>query len=185
MDSWHPSKLSLFLRLTGEIGRLDVLVEMATDELFHELGVWSEVEAYIVDGVQDRSVPPEQRLKALDALAFADIRAGSDRAVSWLDQMDTLIKAHKLGSEEQLRVGMKQMVLLAQKGDERSAMRLVSDLTPIVADLSPSHQRVFQYNIRVRRTRTRYCECRIPAGFTAHRGILRPDWANTGKSYGK
>lgn len=147
MESWHPAKLSLFLRLTGETGRLDVLVEMATDELFHELGLWPEVEAYLLQGVQDKSVPPDQRLKALDALAYADIRAGSDRAVSWLDQMDALIKADNLGSEERLRVGMKQMGLLASKGDERSAMRLVSDLTPIVEDLSPSHQRVFQYNI--------------------------------------
>ncbi|WP_120632628.1 hypothetical protein [Ruegeria sp. EL01] len=147
MDSWHPAKLSLFLRLTGETGRLDILVDMATDELFHELGVWPEVEAFLLQGVQDKSVPSDQRLKALDALAFADIRAGSDRAVSWLDEMDTLIEADNLGYEERLRVGMKQMGLLANNGDERSAMRLVSDLTPIVEDLSPSHQRVFQYNV--------------------------------------
>ncbi|WP_271608476.1 hypothetical protein [Bradyrhizobium sp. CCBAU 21359] len=47
LENWHPAKLSLFLRLSGEVGRLDVLVEMATDELFHEMGVWPEVEALL------------------------------------------------------------------------------------------------------------------------------------------
>jgi hypothetical protein len=147
LESWHPAKLSLFLRLTGEVGRLDVLVEMATEELFHEMGVWPEVEAYLVHGALDAAVLPDQRIKALDGLAFADIKAGSDRAASWLDQMDALITAHDLGAEERLRVGMKRMSLLAGKGDRRGAMRLVADLTPIVEHLPPGHQRVFRYNV--------------------------------------
>lgn len=147
LESWHPAKLSLFLRLTGEVGRIDVLVEMGTDELFHEMGVWPEVEAYLVHGAQDEVVPPDQQIKALDALAFADIRAGSDQAASWLDRMDALITAHDLGPEERLRVGMKRMSLLASKGDKRGTMRLVADLTPIVEDRPPGHQRVFHYNV--------------------------------------
>jgi hypothetical protein len=147
LESWHPAKLSLFLRLSGEVGRLDVLVEMATDELFHEMGVWPEVEAYLEHGAQDEAVPPDQRIKALDALAFADLKSGSDRAALWLDQMDALITAHNLGAEEQLRVGMKRMNYLAGEGDRHGAMRLVADLTPVVNDLPPGHQRVFWYNV--------------------------------------
>lgn len=147
IEDWHPAKLSLFLRLTGEVGRLDVLVEMATDELFHEMGVWPEVESYLERGAQDETVPPDLRIKALDGLAFAGIKAGSDRAASWLDQMDALVAAHDLGAEEQLRVGMKRVSLLAGRGDRRGAMRLVADLTPVVEDLPPGHQRVFEYNV--------------------------------------
>ncbi|MCV0398187.1 MAG: SEC-C domain-containing protein [Rhizobiaceae bacterium] len=146
-QSWHPAKLSLFLRLSGEVGRLDLLVEMATEELFHEMGVWPEVEAYLERGAQNEAVPPDQRIKALDGLAFADIKTGSNRAASWLDQMDALVEAHNLGAEEQLRVGMKRMSLLAAEGDRRGAMRLVADLTPIIEDLPPGHQRVFLYNV--------------------------------------
>ncbi|PZR86736.1 MAG: hypothetical protein DI537_27880 [Stutzerimonas stutzeri] len=146
-ESWHPAKLSLFLRLSGEVGRLDLLVEMATEELFHEMGVWPEVEAYLERGAQDEAVPPDQRIKALDGLAFADIKAGSNHAASWLDQMDALVEAHNLGAEERLRVGMKRMSLLAAEGDRRGAMRLVADLTPIIEDLPPGHQRVFWYNV--------------------------------------
>jgi hypothetical protein len=146
-ESWHPAKLSLFLRLSGEVGRLDVLVELATDELFHEMGVWPEVEAFLEHGAQDEAIVPDQRLKALDALAFADIKAGSDRAASWLDQMDALVAAHGLGAEERLRVGMKRMNLVAGKGDRRGAMRLVADLTPVIEQLPAGHQRVFSYNV--------------------------------------
>lgn len=146
-ESWHPAKLSLFLRLTGEVGRLDLLVEMGTDELFHEMGVWPEVEAFLIHGAQDEDVPPDQKIKALDALAFADIRAGSDRAARWLDRMDALITAHDLGAEERLRVGMKRMNFLASDGDRRGAMRLISELTPTVEALPPGHQRVFRYNV--------------------------------------
>ncbi|MER9336786.1 SEC-C metal-binding domain-containing protein [Mesorhizobium sp. M0293] len=145
--AWNPAKLSLFLRLTGEVGRLDELVEMATEELFHEMGVWPEVEAYLEHGAQDETVSPDQRIKALDALAFADIKAGSDRAAVWLDQMDALVAEHKLGAEERLRVGMKRMNLLAANGDRRGTSRLIASLAPIVKDLPAGHRRIFSYNV--------------------------------------
>ncbi|WP_246696330.1 SEC-C metal-binding domain-containing protein [Mesorhizobium sp. SARCC-RB16n] len=145
--SWSPMKLSLFLRLTGAVGRLDVLVEMATEELFHEMGVWPEVEAYLEHGAQDETVPPDQRIKALDALAFADMKADSDRAAVWLDQMDALITANNLGGEERLRAGMKRMNFLARIGDRRGAVSLIADLTPIVEELPAAHRRIFSYNI--------------------------------------
>lgn len=91
--------------------------------------------------------PPEQRIKALDALAFADMKAGSDRAATWLAQMDALITAHDLGVDEQLRVGMKRMNYLAGKGDRSGAMSLVEKLMPIIKALSLGHQRVFNYNV--------------------------------------
>lgn len=147
MESWHPAKLSLFLRLTGDVGRFDVLVELATEELFHEMGVWPEVEPYLEDAARDEAVPPEQRIKALDALAFADLKSGSGRAAARLDRMDALVVAHDLGVEEQLRVGMKRMNLRAGEGDRGGTMRLVADLAPVVRDISRTHERVFEYNV--------------------------------------
>lgn len=120
---------------------------MATDETFHEMGVWSEVEAFLEQGSQDENIPPDQRIKALDGLAFADLKVGSTRAATWLDQMDVLIAKHDLGEEERLRVDMKRMNFLARKGDRRGAMCLVEKLTPIVQAQALSHQRVFSYSV--------------------------------------
>ncbi len=147
LKDWSPAKLSLFLRLSGDVGRLDVLVEMATDELFHEMGVWPEIEAFLEQGVQDETIPPEQRIMALDGLAFAHLKSGSDRAVAWLDQMDQLIETHDLGAEEILRVGMKRMIYLAQNGDRKGSEQLIESLGKAVKDASPGHRRVYTYNV--------------------------------------
>ncbi|MDX8437103.1 SEC-C metal-binding domain-containing protein [Mesorhizobium abyssinicae] len=145
--SWSPAKLSLLLRLTGEVGRLDMLVEMVTEELFHEMGVWPEVEAYLEQGAQDETIPTDQRIKALDGLAFADLKADWDRAAVWLDQMDALITAHNLGAEERLRVGMKRMNFLAKSGDRRGATRLIASLGSVIEELPAGHRRIFSYNV--------------------------------------
>lgn len=152
LTNWSPAKLSLFLRLTGEVGRIDVLVEMGTEELFHELGVWPEVAGYLEAAIADPNIPPDQRLKGLDALAFADIKLGSTRALAWLDQMDELIAEHDLGDEEQLRVGMKRMVVFASKGDRRGVAGLISTLAPVVQGMPSAHKRIFSYNVAIAQT---------------------------------
>ncbi len=147
LRDWSSAKLSLFLRLCGETGRLDILAELATDEMFHEIGVWPEIELFLEEGAQNETFPPEQRIMALDGLAFADIKTGSPRASVWLDQMDALIKAYSLGSEEHLRVGMKRMTLLSQNVDREGSERLIKDLAEKVKNASPAHRRVYTYNV--------------------------------------
>lgn len=147
LKNWSSAKLTLFLRLSGEAGRLDVLVEMATDELFHEMGVWPEIEAFLERGAQDETLPPDQRIKALDGLAFAHLKAGSDQTATWLDQMDRLIEEHDLEAEERLRVGMKRMNLLARDGDRKGAERLIEKLAEAIRGACPGHRRVYTYNV--------------------------------------
>lgn len=40
-EDWSIAKLGLLIRLFGHLGNAKVLVELATDELFHEMGVWA------------------------------------------------------------------------------------------------------------------------------------------------
>ena len=128
---------------------MEVLAEMATDELFHEMGVWPEIEAFLEREAQVETLPPDQLIKALDGLAFAHLKVGSDRAVIWLDRMDALIEAHDLGAEERLHVGMKRMNLLAQNGDRKGAEALIESLAEAVKDASLGHRRVYTYNVAV------------------------------------
>ncbi|MGO4352558.1 hypothetical protein AB4Z25_11540 [Rhizobium sp. RAF36] len=152
LTNWSPAKLSLFLRLTGEVGRIDVLVEMGTEKLFHELGVWPEIAGYREAAIANPEIPADQRLKGLDALAFADIKLKSHRALAWLDQMDGLIAEHHLGNEEQLRVGMKRMVVLASEGNRRSVAALIARLAPVVQGMPAAHKRIFSYNVAIAET---------------------------------
>lgn len=149
---WSPQALSLFLRLSGELNDYEPLVEMATDELFHEMGLYPEIEPFLVRTAADEAVVPRFRVQALDGLAFGDMRAGQQpRAMQWLDQMDALIKAHGLGADERLRVGMKRMNILASEGDRRGAEALIASLAQAIAEQSPAHQRVLNYNVAVAR----------------------------------
>lgn len=146
IEDWTPAKLSLFLRLSGEVGRLDMLVEMATDELFHEMGVWPEIEAFLERGASDLTLPPDLRIQALDGLALAGLKAGSDKTKMWLDQMDELIEQHGLDNEEVLRVEMKRMNFLAQNGDRAGAEHSIATLAEKVKNMPPGHRRVYEYN---------------------------------------
>lgn len=151
---WSLPNLSLFLRLTGEIGDLEPLVEMATDELFHELGVWPEIERFLERGAADETLALDQRVKALDGLAFGDMKAGrEDRIAGYLDEMDALIAAHDLGDEERLRVGMKRMNVLAAAGDRQGAEALMDALAEPLSGASAVHRRVFTYNAAAARFR--------------------------------
>ncbi|HEX9947835.1 MAG TPA: hypothetical protein VGA98_09875, partial [Allosphingosinicella sp.] len=47
-EDWSIAKLGLLIRLFGQLGDAKVLVEFATDELFHEMGVWPEIEPFLV-----------------------------------------------------------------------------------------------------------------------------------------
>lgn len=47
---WSVGKLGLLIRLFGSLGQADVLVQFATDELFHEMGVWPEIEPIMAAG---------------------------------------------------------------------------------------------------------------------------------------
>lgn len=147
LANWNIGKLTLFLRLSVQIGDLSVLAEMVTDEIFHEMGVWPEVEQFLARAVADETQGPEERLKALDGLAFAHLKSGDERAGAWLDQMDALIAKHDLGAEERLRVGMKRMTLLARDGELDEMEALIESIAPIVEALPESHTRIFRYNL--------------------------------------
>lgn len=149
---WSLPRLSLFLRLTGEIGDLEPLVEMASDELFHELGLWPEIEHFLERGAADETLAPDQRLKAFDGLAFGDMKAGrEDRITGYLDQMDALIAAHDLGADERLRVGMKRMNVAAAARDRKGAEALIASLAEPLKEASAVHRRVFTYSVAVAR----------------------------------
>lgn len=147
LASWNIGKLTLLLRLSAQISDLSLLAEMATDEIFHEMGVWPEVEQFLAQAVADETNDPEERLKALDGLAFAHLKSGDERASAWLDQMDALIAKHDLGAEERVRVGMKRMTLLARNGELDEMEALIESMAPVLEALPDAHKRIFRYNL--------------------------------------
>jgi uncharacterized protein YecA (UPF0149 family) len=145
-EDWSIAKLGLLIRLFGQLGDAKVLVEFATDELFHEMGVWPEIEPFLVAIAGNAEADPETRLWALDGLVFNDLREGTfEPARGRIDEMQALIEANGLGEDAWLAWGMKRMLLMSMLGDAQG----VEEMLAIVEQRIPAkteHMRVFRYN---------------------------------------
>ena len=143
---WSIEKLGLLIRLFGQLGNAKVLVEFATDELFHEMGVWPEIQPFVVDIAANAAADPETRLWALDGLVFNDLREGAfGPARRRVDEMQALVEANGVGNDERLAWAMKRMLLMAMLGDAEGVNEMVAMVERHIP-AKTSHMRVFRYN---------------------------------------
>lgn len=143
---WSIAKLGLLIRLFGQLGNAKVLVEFATDELFHEMGVWPEIEPYLSEIASNAKADPETRLWALDGLVFNDLRTGTfEPAHARIDEMQALVDANALGEVEWLAWGMKRMLLMSMLGDAKGVDEMLAKVEQRIPQKA-AHMRVFRYN---------------------------------------
>jgi hypothetical protein len=143
---WSIGKLGLLIRLFGQLGDARILVRFATDELFHEMGVWPEIAPYLLLIAADSQSDPATRLWALDGLVFNDLRQGEfEPGQARISEMQDLLDTNDLGEDEWLAWGMKRMLLMSMTGDVdgvQEMLGLVEKRVPTKAE----HLRVFRYN---------------------------------------
>ncbi|WP_447725684.1 YecA family protein [Sphingomonas koreensis] len=145
-EDWSIGRVALLVRLLGQLGEVQILVQFATDEIFHEMGVWREIEPFLVVIAQDPEEKAENRFWALDGLVFNDLREGEvERATPWIDAMRTLLDEEDLGPDEWLAWGMKRMLALSQTGDEAAVNAMLAEVEARLPR-SGAHQRIFRYN---------------------------------------
>jgi hypothetical protein len=142
----NTARFSLYTRLLLATGDVKTLVDLIGEEMFHEMGVateiWHGLEAVVA---KDRS-DPEQRYWALDGLVFSDMKLGNmDRLAPRLEEMERLIDGGALGEDEVLSFMMKRMLHFSHQGDEQGVLRAIRELDSRLPD-KPVHRRVFLYN---------------------------------------
>jgi hypothetical protein len=139
-------RVFLLLRMFVALGNIKPLVEMATDELFHEMGYMQEVSDYLVQASTAETISAEDRFWALDGLVFAHLKEGDDAEIAArLDRMDALVRENKLGLSERLAVGMKRMLLAARAKDAGAVRKIMDELSRVLPQ-TPQHLRVAKYN---------------------------------------
>jgi len=139
-------RVFLLLRMFVALGNIKPLVEMATDELFHEMGYMGEIAGYLTTAAQSDAITAEDRFWALDGLVFAHFKAGDEADIKEkLDRMEELVRKEKLGLQERLAVGMKRMVFAARAQDAAMVKAIMQDLTRVLPK-TPQHLRVARYN---------------------------------------
>ncbi|MBN8228785.1 SEC-C domain-containing protein [Corallococcus macrosporus] len=144
---WSYPKLKLLLRVLAETEDVKTLVQFGTDELFHEMGLWPEIDVHLRAAAASDTVAPESRFWALDGIVFNAMREGGN-ARSHIDHMKRLVADHALGQEERLAVNLKEMNLLALEGRADAAMRVRAEVQSEL-NATPTSQRIFRYNAAV------------------------------------
>ena len=139
-------RVFLLLRMFVALGNVKPLVEMATEELFHELGYMEEISAFLSQAAASENISAEDRFWALDGLVFAHFKDGDDTDIrSKLDRMDELVRESDLGLSERLAVGMKRMVFAARDRDVATVKNTMTELSRVLPQ-TPQHLRVAKYN---------------------------------------
>lgn len=139
-------RVFLLLRMFVALGNIKPLVEMATDEIFHELGYMDEISEYLNQVAASEEISAEDRFWALDGLVFAHFKEGDDADIpNKLDRMDELVRRNDLGLSERLAVGMKRMMFAARVNDVASVKTTMKELSRLLPQ-TPQHLRVAKYN---------------------------------------
>ncbi|MEM9512010.1 MAG: ATP-binding protein [Cyanobacteria bacterium P01_E01_bin.48] len=139
-------RVFMLLRMFVALGNIKPLVEMAADEMFHELGYMSEIADYLEAAADADSVNAEDRFWALDGLVFAHLKVGDEAQIEdKLRRMEVLVREERLGPQEQLAFGMKRMVFAARAQNAAEVKSIMRDLTRVLPK-TPQHLRVARYN---------------------------------------
>jgi hypothetical protein len=140
------SRFALLVRLLGLTGDVETLVDLAGEEMFHEMGFAPDFKAVLEDAARREELPPELRFWALDAVVFAELKQGDgSRLPECLDAMTLLVNNHRLTRREHLALGMKRMLFAARRGSEPEVRQALRELVEIVPD-DPAYLRILKYN---------------------------------------
>lgn len=143
------TRFAQFVKLLGETGDTDTLVELARDEFFHELGLAQDFRAALERAADDKQLSAEKRFLALDGLVFAELRDNKiGNAPQHVEAMQKLIEEGGLGDYEKLVLASKKTLLAARLSDEEGVFRALEE-TKKLKPASSEAGRVVRYNTAV------------------------------------
>ena len=143
---WDMQKVFLLLRMFVALGNSKPLVQLATDELFHEMSYMPEIAGYLEKAAASEDMSAEDRFWALDGLVFGEFRQGEDERIpDRLKLMERLVAENDLGPSERLAVCMKRMIYQARKGDADAVSSSMEQIMRALPD-RPDFVRIARYN---------------------------------------
>lgn len=144
--SWSLQKVSQLMRTFVALGEIKPLVSLATDELFHEMGIMPEITSFLEQAAASETIAPDERFWALDGLVFGQMREGREESLdARLNAMSALVAEHDLGPDEKLAVGMKKMIFAARQRRVDDLHTTLEEMVHILPD-NPEHRRIARYN---------------------------------------
>ena len=146
-------RLNALLRLLPRIGKSDVLVDLATHDMFHELGDQRALRDELEKVAVDSDGTPSDQYWANDALAYWESRDGGRPAKTRLATMHDLIAQGNLGINEQLGLCFKELAA-AGFDDDRAEIERVYEKGKRLTKNNQLTLRLLRYNYAIALHRT-------------------------------
>ena len=144
-DRRDKKRLTMMIRALSVLGDYSVLVGLAGEEMFHELGIDEQVWKILETAVKGGRMTPKQHFDALDGLVFRYLKLGQrEKAAPILSEMEALIDSAGLSMEDRLSFLSKNMQLHAELKDVESVARF-SDLIESLIPDDPVFERIHRY----------------------------------------
>ncbi len=144
-DGRDKKRLIMMIRAFSALGDYSVLIGLAGEEMFHELGIDEQVWKILETAVNGGRLSPKQHFDALDGLVFRYLKVGQrEKVAPMLSEMEALIDSAGLSMEDRLSFLSKNMQLHAELKDVESVGRL-SDLIESLIPDDPVFERIHRY----------------------------------------
>lgn len=137
-------RLTFLVRLLPRVGRTDVLVDLATSEMFYEQGNMAMMWDTLVAAAENTEYSPRDRFWALDAIAYWESRDGGTPNPERVAQMAAIVTEHHLEAREALNLIFKQLIIAGTNQDRRAIERFAAAGRRLAKDAMTS--RILRYN---------------------------------------
>ncbi len=141
------TRFGIWLRLLPATGDYKTLVDLATDEFFHEAGDQADLKAVLEKTANSEELDDEGKFYTLDALALWDWQAGDggETFSKHLIRMDELVKKGGLGARERAALAMKQMIAASTNSDTKG-VEIAFRNAEAECHSDPMLMRILRYN---------------------------------------
>lgn len=142
----EKERFPLFVRMLVDLRRVAELADLATEEVFHEVGSFPMVWGVLEDATRDDSVTAETRFECLDALLYYRQKHGPQEAVErLLSEMEKLLAAGLTNARARLVFLQKSLVHWAEQGNENGVNEVLQKARDLLPD-DVRYRRVYAYH---------------------------------------
>ena len=150
-DQQLLDRLAVWTRLLPDLGMTDVLADLATHEIFHEVGNFDDLVVVLESFAADDTASPDARFTALDALAYHAMQRDhrTQDISARLTRMRALLENENVTDQDApLTLAMKEMIFASTSNDKDAVLEAFERAEVGLGD-DPLRHRILRYNFAV------------------------------------
>lgn len=144
-ESRDKKRLSMMIRAQAAMGDFSVLIGLAGEEMFHELGISDDIWKILEDAVEAGTLPGKPRFDALDGLVFRYLKIdAAEKVPPLLSEMEVLLEIEKLPVADMLSYLSKSMQYHAVVKNSAAVDKFSAQIESLIPD-DPVFERIHRY----------------------------------------